>query len=169
MSCSFPVVPRSLPRTRARARFPAGPIRRGLRADSGSELGWPGFAIEARCTTKDRTRQAVVGELHAREVPLLDALAEPPAGRYAVGEPGEERAVVLRRVLVGRWPVVNAHLKPFAAATGRRIAGRSRPSRTIRSSPIIPRPTAPGPTPRRSSQWASLRLGRRVRLPSADE
>jgi hypothetical protein len=39
----------------------------------------------------------------AREVPALDALVELPAGRYTLGEPGEERVVELDRVLIGRY------------------------------------------------------------------
>ena len=46
----------------------------------------------------------------SRAIPALDALVELPAGRYALGEPGEEREVELGRVLIGRYPVVNAHL-----------------------------------------------------------
>ena len=46
----------------------------------------------------------------SRAVPALDALVELPAGRYTLGEPGEERVVELERVLIGRYPVVNAHL-----------------------------------------------------------
>ena len=42
---------------------------------------------------------------------------ELPAGRYTLGEPGEEREVELGRVLIGRYPVVNAHL---AATTPKR-------------------------------------------------
>ena len=49
---------------------------------------------------------------------MLDALVELPAGRYCVGEPGEERIVRLDAVLIGRWPVVNDHYKDFAHATG---------------------------------------------------
>ena len=45
-----------------------------------------------------------------RAVPALDALVELPAGRYTLGEPGEEREVELPRVLVGRYAVCNAHL-----------------------------------------------------------
>ena len=45
-----------------------------------------------------------------RAIPALDALAELPAGRYVLGEPGEEREVELARVLIGRYPVCNAHL-----------------------------------------------------------
>ena len=119
-------------------RTPPRPIRR-------YELGWPGSAIEARCTTTD----ALASELHARAVPPLDALVELPAGRYVLGEPGEERAVALERVLIGRWPVVNAHMRAFAAATGRPRLPRSS---TIRSSPTTRRPTSPAPTPRRSAR-----------------
>jgi formylglycine-generating enzyme required for sulfatase activity len=42
---------------------------------------------------------------------MLDALVELPAGRYRVGEPGEERVVALRPVLIGRYPVVNARMQ----------------------------------------------------------
>ena len=45
-----------------------------------------------------------------RAVPALDALVELPAGRYTLGEPGEERVVELPRVLIGRYPVCNAHM-----------------------------------------------------------
>jgi toxoflavin biosynthesis protein ToxD len=40
------------------------------------------------------------------------------AAAYRLGEPGEEREVVLGPVLVGRFPVVNAHVRAFVAATG---------------------------------------------------
>ena len=45
-----------------------------------------------------------------RAIPALDALVELPAARYTLGEPGEERVVELGRVLIGRYPVCNAHL-----------------------------------------------------------
>ena len=45
-----------------------------------------------------------------RSAPALDALVELPAGRYTLGEPGEEREVALGRVLIGRYPVCNAHM-----------------------------------------------------------
>src|SRR5687768_12081557 len=93
------------------------PVRREIRvaADADSELRWPGSLIEARCITTD----ALASELHARAVPPLNALVELPAGCYVIGEPGQERAVALERVFVARWPVVNAHVRAFAAATGR--------------------------------------------------
>ena len=53
-----------------------------------------------------------------RTVPPLDALVEVPARTYRLGEPGEERAVAVGPVLIGRWPVVNAHVKAFVDATG---------------------------------------------------
>jgi hypothetical protein len=37
----------------------------------------------------------------------LDASVELPAGTYLLGEPGEERAVALATVRIGRWPVVD--------------------------------------------------------------
>lgn len=46
-----------------------------------------------------------------REIRGLDELVELPAGRYVIGEPGEEREVALGRVLIGRYPVVNARLR----------------------------------------------------------
>jgi formylglycine-generating enzyme required for sulfatase activity len=45
-----------------------------------------------------------------RAIPALDELVELPAGRYVLGEPGEEREVELGRVLIGRYPVCHAHL-----------------------------------------------------------
>lgn len=45
-----------------------------------------------------------------RAIPALDALVALPADRYVLGEPGEEREVELARVLIGRYPVCNAHL-----------------------------------------------------------
>jgi formylglycine-generating enzyme required for sulfatase activity len=45
-----------------------------------------------------------------RDVPRLRDVVELPAGRYRLGEPGEEREVELGRVLIGRYPVTNAHL-----------------------------------------------------------
>ena len=45
-----------------------------------------------------------------RTTPALDDLVELPAGRYTLGEPGEEREVELARVLIGRYPVCNEHV-----------------------------------------------------------
>ena len=48
-------------------------------------------------------------------------LVEVPAGRYELGEPGEERTHELPRVLIGRWPVTNADVRRFLEATGREV------------------------------------------------
>jgi formylglycine-generating enzyme required for sulfatase activity len=56
-----------------------------------------------------------------RSVPALDALVAVPAGVYVLGEPGEERSVTLPSFLIGRWPVVNAHVRAFVEATGRPV------------------------------------------------
>jgi formylglycine-generating enzyme required for sulfatase activity len=50
------------------------------------------------------------------------ALVELPAGRYELGEPGEERTVVVRGVRIGRWPVTNAEYQRFLAAIGAAVA-----------------------------------------------
>jgi formylglycine-generating enzyme required for sulfatase activity len=48
-------------------------------------------------------------------------LVEVPAGRYELGEPGEERAHDLPRVLISRWPVTNARFREFLVATDRPV------------------------------------------------
>jgi formylglycine-generating enzyme required for sulfatase activity len=58
----------------------------------------------------------------ARSVPPLRALVAVPAGTYRLGEGGEQRAVTLRGVRLGRWPVVNAHLRRFVEETGRPVS-----------------------------------------------
>jgi formylglycine-generating enzyme required for sulfatase activity len=96
-------------------------------------------------------------------VPRLDAHVVVPAGRYDVGEPGEERVCELHALLIGRWPVTNAQLCRFAEDTGR---------------PAEPRFTeladhpATGVTLAEAEEfceWAAAELGRPVRLPTGDE
>jgi formylglycine-generating enzyme required for sulfatase activity len=53
-----------------------------------------------------------------RRVPPLDAWVAVPAGTYLLGEGGEERPVPVAATLIGRWPVVNAHMSAFVDATG---------------------------------------------------
>jgi formylglycine-generating enzyme required for sulfatase activity len=107
----------------------------------------------------------VRSELHARAVPPLDALVELPAGRYAAGEPGEERSVALERVLVGRWPVVNAQMKAFTASTGRPLTAK------LTDAQLADHPATDVTLAEAEAfcAWASLVLDRPVRLPSADE
>jgi formylglycine-generating enzyme required for sulfatase activity len=45
-------------------------------------------------------------------------LVDVPAGRYELGEPGETRVHELAGVRIGRWPVTNAQVRQFLAATG---------------------------------------------------
>jgi formylglycine-generating enzyme required for sulfatase activity len=49
------------------------------------------------------------------------ALVDVPAGRYELGEPGEERVVELAGVRIGRWPVTNAHFREFLLAKQRPV------------------------------------------------
>src|ERR671918_267943 len=55
-------------------------------------------------------------------LPGLDDVVEVAAGRYGLGEPGEEREVDIGAVLVGRYPVTNGQLGAFVEATGERLA-----------------------------------------------
>ena len=100
-----------------------------------------------------------------RELPSLDDVVEVPAGAYAVGEPGEERSVQLARVLIGRWPVVNAQLLAFVRDTGRRVGGAlESPQLADHPATNVTRADAEA-----FCRWASERLGRPVRLPTGDE
>jgi formylglycine-generating enzyme required for sulfatase activity len=56
-----------------------------------------------------------------RRPPPLQAWAQVPPGTYRLGEPGEERDVGLTGVRIGRWPVVNAHVRAFVQDTGRPV------------------------------------------------
>jgi formylglycine-generating enzyme required for sulfatase activity len=97
-------------------------------------------------------------------VPPLDAVVALPAGRYALGEPGEERVVALRPVLIGRWPVVNARVKAFADATGRWQPKLGDPQLADHPATDVTRADALA-----FCAWASAELGRPVRLPTGDE
>jgi formylglycine-generating enzyme required for sulfatase activity len=100
-----------------------------------------------------------------RATPALDALVELPAGRYALGEPGEERACELGPVLIGRWPVVNAHVRRFLAATGRPVPA------VVAADALADHP-ATGLSLADAEAfcaWASDELGQAVRLPTGDE
>ena len=44
-----------------------------------------------------------------------------PAGRFELGEPGEERTHELSRLLIGRWPVTNADVRRWLEATGQEV------------------------------------------------
>jgi formylglycine-generating enzyme required for sulfatase activity len=93
------------------------------------------------------------------------SLVEVPAGRYALGEPGEERSCELPAFLIGRWPVVNAHVREFLAATGRpRAATHDADALADHPATGLSRADAEA-----FCAWASEKLDRRVRLPTGDE
>jgi formylglycine-generating enzyme required for sulfatase activity len=58
----------------------------------------------------------------AGTIETLDATVELAAGIYRLGEAGAERDVPLASARIGRFPVVNAALARFVAATGRAVA-----------------------------------------------
>lgn len=99
----------------------------------------------------------------------LDACVERPAGTYRLGEPGEERAVALERVLIGRWPVVNADARRFFEATGRRV-GAALAARL--EAPALADHPVTGVSfadAKAFCRWAGAELGLSVRLPTGDE
>jgi formylglycine-generating enzyme required for sulfatase activity len=111
----------------------------------------------------------VTAVLLESSVPALAAAVELPAGSYRLGEPGEERAVELDRMLIGRWPVVNAHARVFFEATGRRpCAGLTA---RLEAPALAEHPVTDLSLDDAAAfcRWATAELGRRVRLPSGDE
>jgi formylglycine-generating enzyme required for sulfatase activity len=95
----------------------------------------------------------------------LDAFVEVPAGRYELGEPGEERACDVGAVLIGRWPVVNAQVRAFLAATGRPLQA-VHDAEALADHPVTGLRRADAEA---FCGWASEELGRVVRLPTGDE
>jgi formylglycine-generating enzyme required for sulfatase activity len=96
---------------------------------------------------------------------VCGAVVELPAGRYEVGEPGEERTVRLPRLLFGRWPVVNEQLREFVRDSGR-PATAALDSEQLADHPATNVTLADAEA---YCRWASARLGRPVRLPTGDE
>jgi formylglycine-generating enzyme required for sulfatase activity len=102
-------------------------------------------------------------------LPALDAFVEVPAGACRLGERDDEREVALGRVLIGRWPVVNAHARRFFEATGRRpgpgLAAR------LEAPALDDHPVTDFSFDDATAfcRWAATELGRPVRLPTGDE
>jgi formylglycine-generating enzyme required for sulfatase activity len=115
--------------------------------------------------TTGSTSYAAARDPHAREVPPLDAVVELPAGRYRLGEPGEERLVALGAVFLGRWPVANAQVQDFATATGRRSSAKLGDPQ-LADHPATDLTLADAQA---FCAWASGVLRRSVRLPTAVE
>jgi formylglycine-generating enzyme required for sulfatase activity len=109
-----------------------------------------------------------IGEPEA-VMPALDAFVEVPAGAYRLGEADDERVVTLERVLIGRWPVVNAHARSFFEADGRRpgpaLAARLE-APALEDHPVTDLSFDDAMA---FCQWATAELGRPVRLPTGDE
>jgi len=68
-----------------------------------------------------RVRPRVAPVPPDRSVPGLRDVVTVAAGVYRLGEPGEERDVPVGPVAIGRYPVVNAHVRAFVTETGRPV------------------------------------------------
>jgi formylglycine-generating enzyme required for sulfatase activity len=104
-----------------------------------------------------------------QSLPDLDDVVEVAAGRYRLGEPGEEREVDVGPVLVGRYPVTNAHLRAFVEATGGRVAFDV--AQRAQDPQLADHP-ATGLTFAEAQgfcRWAAVELVRPVRLPTGRE
>jgi len=97
--------------------------------------------------------------------PALDELVEVPAGRYEVGEPGEERTCELAALLIGRWPIVNAQVARFASATGHAVP----PTASADALADHPATGLALADAEAFCAWATDELGTVVRLPTGDE
>jgi toxoflavin biosynthesis protein ToxD len=92
----------------------------------------------------------------------LDAFVEVPAGRYELGEPGEQRACELRALLIGRWPIVNAQVRAF-------LGGRAGPAHAAEALADHPATGLTRADAEAFCGWLSEQLDRHVRLPTGDE
>jgi gamma-glutamyl hercynylcysteine S-oxide synthase len=102
-------------------------------------------------------------------VPALEEVVAVPAGSYRLGEPGEERVVELRAVRIGRWPVTNAHIARFVAATGRTVRAALRAKLEAASLADHPATDLTLLDARQFCAWATGELKADVRLPTSDE
>jgi formylglycine-generating enzyme required for sulfatase activity len=81
-----------------------------------------------------------------------------PAGRYRLGEPGEERAVRLAAARIGRFPVTAAQMAAFSGVPVPAAHLSDHPATGLRFAEALA-----------FCAWASGRTGRTVRLPTGDE
>jgi formylglycine-generating enzyme required for sulfatase activity len=91
-----------------------------------------------------------------------NGFVEVPAGRYELGEPGEQRGCEIGALLIGRWPVVNAQVREFLGPR----AGAAHEADALADHPATGLTRADAEA---FCAWLSERLGRRVRLPTGDE
>jgi formylglycine-generating enzyme required for sulfatase activity len=102
------------------------------------------------------------------ELPLDEAV-ELPAGTYRLGEPGEEHAVVLDRVRIGRWPVVNSQARGFFEVNG--SSADALLAARLEAPALADHPVTGLSLDEVGAfcRWAAAELGRPVRLPTGDE
>ena len=103
-----------------------------------------------------------------RGVPPLDACVAVEPGVYRLGDAGE-RLVELDRVLIGCWPVATAHFRAFVDATSHAVSpalGRRLDAEQLSDHPVAEVSFEDAVA---FCAWASVELGRMVRLPCGDE
>jgi formylglycine-generating enzyme required for sulfatase activity len=102
-------------------------------------------------------------------LPDLDDVVEVVAGRYRLGEPGQERDELVAAALIGRYPVTNDQLAAYVAATGHAVA----PDVAHRlGDPQLADHPATGlgfAEVEMFCDWAATELARPVRLPTGVE
>lgn len=101
-------------------------------------------------------------------MPPLDACVAVAAGRYRLGDAGD-RVVEVGQLLIGRWPVVNAHMRRFVHATGRPVSAALR--RRLEAEQLADHPATDVTFDDAVAfcAWATEQLRRPVRLPTGDE
>ena len=104
-----------------------------------------------------------------RAVPALSEHVHVPAGRYRLGEPGDERDVELPAFAIGAWPVVTAHLERFVTETGVDVAPGL--AAKLRDAELADHPATDVTFAMAEAfcAWATGELGASVRLPTGDE
>ncbi|MGE4178078.1 MAG: formylglycine-generating enzyme family protein [Thermoleophilia bacterium] len=99
----------------------------------------------------------------------LDDAVTVPGGRYALGEPGEEREVEIRPFAIGRHPLTNGGLRELARAAGQPMPAGVRERAEAAVLADHPATGLAFDAARAVCDWAARVLGRPVRLPSGDE
>jgi len=87
----------------------------------------------------------------------MEGFVTVPAGTYRLGEPGEERAVMLRGVRIGRYPVTAAQLARFAGRDADPLLADHPAVMVTRADALA------------FCVWASEQLDAPVRLPTGTE
>jgi formylglycine-generating enzyme required for sulfatase activity len=103
-----------------------------------------------------------------RGVPPLGMCVRVARDVYRLGD-ANERTVALGPVLIGRWPVTTAHVRSFVRATARPVRPALR--HRLESQQLADHPATEVSFDDAIAfcAWASVELGRTVRLPRGDE